>query len=218
MTPTQKKVRSVVLTSALTVGLAAGATSAAVAAPSAVACSATAQVPAHATAADLPGCDPVGIPVELGEPTEGATDTWQSTETDGVGYKVPADWAGEAIVGDGGAGHEWTSPEIAVSDQWGDLHWRILVQSPFYDQEMPDPEVLNELGWYASSIDVEGASEAVLTAAQTGHWADPSVETIDFQVFVQSETTGVVTRFMGELPAGEEGQFLLDNFVPTIEP
>ncbi len=83
---------------------------------------------------------------------------------------------------------------------------------------MPDPEELNEIGFYASYIDIEGASEAVLVAAQTGHWADPSVETIDFQVYVQSASTDVVTRFMGELPPGAEGQFFLDNFVPTIQP
>ncbi|MEV0889958.1 hypothetical protein [Promicromonospora sp. NPDC050262] len=62
------------------------------------------------------------------------------------------------------------------------------------------------------------SGKAVLTAAQTEHWGAPGVETIDFQVFAESESTGVVSRFMGELPPGEEGQFLLDNFVPTIEP
>jgi len=217
MRHTHEKARSIVLTAGLVVGLTAGATTAAVAAPAQVACSAVAaHAPSHV--ADPPGCDPIGLPIELGEPTDGATDTWQSTETDGVGYKLPADWTGRAIVGDGGAGHEWESPETIYSDEFGDLHWRILMQSPFIDQEMPDPEVLNELGWYASYIDIDGASEAVLTAAQTEHWGAPGVETIDFQVFVQSEETGVVSRFMGELPPGEEGQFLLDNFVPTIEP
>ncbi|GAA4704210.1 hypothetical protein APR04_000641 [Promicromonospora umidemergens] len=217
MTRTHTKARSIVLTAALAVGLTAGATATATASPATPACSATsAHVPGHA--AGPADCDPVGIPVDLGEPTDGATDTWQITETNDVGYAIPADWTGRAIVGDGGAGHEWESPEIAVSDEYGDLHWRILVQSPFYDQEMPDPKELNKLGYHASYIEVEGASEAVLTAAQTEHWADGAVETIDFQVYVQSASTGVVTRFMGELPAGAEGQFLLDNFVPTIQP
>ncbi|WP_369374041.1 hypothetical protein AB1046_07855 [Promicromonospora sp. Populi] len=221
MRQTQTKARSIVLTAGLIVGLTAGSATTAVAAPAQVSCSAAAlstAALAPSTVADPPGCDPVGLPIELGEPTDGATDTWQAGETNGVGYKVPADWTGRAVVGDGGPGHEWESPEVAVSNEFGDLHWRILVQSPFVDQEMPDPEELNELGFYASYIDVEGASEAVLVAAQTGHWADPSVETIDFQLFVQSECTDAVTRFMGELPAGAEGQFLLDNFVPTIEP
>ncbi len=120
-----------------------------------------------------------------------------------VGYKLPADWTGRAVVGDGGPGHEWESPETIYSDEFGDLHWRVLMQSPFIDQELPDPEVLNELGWYASYIDIDGASGAVLTAAQTEHWGAPGVETIDFQVFVRSEETGVVSRFMGELPPGE---------------
>lgn len=215
MRHTHQKARSIVLTAGLVVGLTAGATTAAVAAPAQVACSATsAHVPNHANGP----CDPVGIPIELGEPTDGATDTWQSAETNDVGYAIPADWTGNAIVGDGGSGHEWESPEVALSDEFGDLHWRVLVQSPFVSQDMPDPEELNDLGFHASYIEIEGASEAVLTATQTGHWADPSVETIDFQVFVESASTGVVTRFMGELPAGEEGQFLLDNFVPAIEP
>ena len=215
MRPTHMKARNIVLTAGLVVGLTAGATTMAVAAPAQAACSAaSAHVPSHAAGP----CDPVGIPIDLGEPTDGATDTWQLTETNGVGYAIPADWTGRAIVGDGGEGHEWESPEVAVSDGFGDLHWRVLVQSPFYDQEMPDPKELNKLGYHASYIEVEGASEAVLTAAQTGHWADPSVETIDFQVYVQSASTGVVTRFMGELPGGAEGQFLLDNFVPTIQP
>ena len=215
MRHTQLKARSIVLTAGLVVGLAAGATTTAVAAPSQVACSAaSAHVPSQAKGP----CDPVGIPIELGEPTDGATDTWQSTATNDVGFAIPADWSGRAIVGDGGSGHEWESPEIAVSDEFGDLHWRVLVQSPFVSQEMPDPEELNDLGFHASYIDIEGASEAVLTATQTGHWADPSVETIDFEVYVQSASTGVVTRFMGELPSGTEGQFFLDNFVPTIEP
>jgi hypothetical protein len=141
-----------------------------------------------------------------------------TTATNDVGYKIPARWTGREIVGDGGSGHEWESRNVIISDEFGDLHWRILVQSPFFDQEMPDPEELNEVGFYASYIEVDGASEAVLVAAQTGHWADASVETIDFQVFVESESTGVVTRFMGELPPGKKGQFLLNNFVPTIEP
>lgn len=217
MTPTQKKVRTALLTAALAVGLAAGTTTAAVASPSGIACS-VASAHAPSVAAGLSGCDPVGIPIDLGEPTEGATDTWQATDTAGVGYLVPGDWTGEAVVGDGGPGHEWTSPEVAASTEWGEQHWRILVQSPFVDQEMPDPEWLNEIGFYAQYIEVDGASEAVLVAAQKGHWADPTVETIDFEVYVESETTGVVTRFMGELPGGEEGQFVLDNFVPTIEP
>ncbi|MFI6428112.1 hypothetical protein [Promicromonospora sp. NPDC050880] len=215
MRHTHEKARSILLTSALVVGLTAGSATVAGAAPAAVACSAAS---AHAPGQAAGPCDPIGIPIDLGEPTEGATDTWQSTETDSVGYKVPADWDGRAIVGDGGSGHEWESPEVAVSDEFGDLHWRVLVQSPFVSQEMPDPKELNKLGYHATSIDVEGASEAVLTAAQTGHWADPSVQTIDFQVYVQSAATGIVTRFMGELPPGAEGQFLLDNFVPTIQP
>lgn len=217
MRNTHAKARSIVLLTGLVVGLTAGSTATAVAGPASAACAATsAHVPGQA--AGPSDCDPVGIPINLGEPTPGATDDWQTTETDGVGYAIPADWTGREIVGDGGSGHEWESPEIAVSDEYGDLYWRILVQSPFVNQEMPVPEELNEIGYYASYIEVEGASEAVLVAAQTGHWADASVETIDFQVFVESESTGVVTRFMGELPAGEEGQFLLDNFVPTIEP
>lgn len=216
MRPTHKKARTIVLTAGLVVGLTAGATTSAVASPAATACAAvSAHVPNQA--AGPADCDPVGIPIDLGEPTDGATDTWQSTETNGVGYAVPEDWDGRAIVGDGGSGHEWESPEVALSDEFGDLHWRILVQSPFYSQEVPDPKDLNKLGYHASYIEVEGASEAVLTATQTGHWAGP-VETIDFQVFVRSADTDVVTRFMGELPPGAEGQFLLDNFVPTIEP
>ena len=211
------KARSIVLLTGLVVGLTAGTTTTAVAAPAAVACAATsAHVPGHA--AGPFDCEPVGIPIDLGEPTPGATDDWQTTETNGVGYAIPADWTGREIVGDGGSGHEWESPEVAVSDAYGDLHWRVLVQSPFVFQEMPDPKELNKVGFHAQYIEVDGASEAVLVAAQTGHWADPSVETIDFQVYVESETTGVVSRFMGELPAGEEGQFLLDNFVPTIQP
>lgn len=211
------KARSITLLTGLVVGLTAGTTATAVAGPASAACAVTsAHAPSHA--AGLSGCEPVGIPIDLGEPTPGATDTWQTTETNGVGYAVPADWSGRAIVGDGGSGHEWESPEVAVSDEFGDLHWRVLVQSPFVSQEMPDPKELNKVGFHASYIEVEGASEAVLVAAQYGHWADASVETIDFQVYVESASTGVVTRFMGELPAGEEGQFLLDNFVPTIEP
>lgn len=203
-----------ILTAGLVAGLTTGSTAVAVAAPSATACAvASAQV--AAPAAD---CDPGTTPIELGEPTPGATDCWQTTETAGVGYAVPADWTGRAIEGDGGSGHEWESPEVAVSDEFGDMHWRILVQSPFVFQDMPDPAELNEIGFHASYIEIEGASEAVLVAAEGGHWADASVEAIDFEVYVQSETTGVVTRFMGELPAGEEGQFLLDNFVPTIQP
>jgi hypothetical protein len=89
-------------------------------------------------------CDPLGTPINLGDPTPGATDNWQTTKTNGVGYKIPAKW--------------------------------------------------------------------------TGHWADASVKTIDFQVFVKSQRTGVVTRFMGELPPGKKGKFLLNNFVPTIQP
>lgn len=212
---TPAKTRSIILTAGLVVGLTAGATTVAVAAPAQITCSAAG---AHVTSTTSGPCDPVGTPIELGEPTDGATDGWQSTATNGVGYSIPADWTGSAIVGDGGAGHEWESPDVAVSDEYGEMHWRVLVQSPFVNQEMPDPAELNELGFYASYIDVDGASEAVLTAAQTGHWADPAVETIDFEVYVQSESTGVVTRFMGELPAGADGQFLLDNFVPTIAP
>lgn len=215
MRPVHKKVRSIALTAGLVVGLTAGMTTTSVAAPASAACAAaSAHVPSHANGP----CDPVGIPIDLGEPTPGATDDWQVTETNDVGYAVPADWSGREIVGDGGSGHEWESPDVAVSDEFGDLHWRVLVQSPFVFQEMPDPKELDKLGYHASYIEVDGASEAVLVAAQTAHWADPTVETIDFQVYVQSANTGVVTRFMGELPAGAEGQFLLDNFVPTIEP
>jgi hypothetical protein len=211
------RTRSVILLAGLVVGLTAGATTTAVAGPAQAACAAT-SVHVPSQAAGPSDCDPVGIPIDLGEPTPGATDDWQPTETNGVGYAIPADWTGHEIVGDGGSGHEWESPEVAVSDEFGDLHWRVLVQSPFVSQEMPDPKELNKVGFHASYIEVEGASEAVLVAAQTGHWADASVETIDFQVYVESASTGVVSRFMGELPAGEEGQFLLDNFVPTIEP
>jgi hypothetical protein len=215
MRSTHGKTRSIVLTAGILVALTAGTTTTAVANPASAACAAaSAHVPGHATGP----CDPVGIPIDLGEPTPGATDDWQVTETNDVGYAVPADWTGRAVVGDGGSGHEWESPEVAVSSEFGDLHWRILVQSPFVSQEMPDPKDLDKVGYHASYIEVEGASEAVLVAAQHGHWADSSVETIDFQVYVESATTGVVTRFMGELPAGAEGQFLLDNFVPTIAP
>jgi hypothetical protein len=98
------------------------------------------------------------------------------------------------------------------------VHWRVLVQSPWVSQEVPDPEVLNEVGFHASYIEVEGASEAILAAGQYGQWADPSVEAIQFEVCVRSASTGVVTRFMAEVPAGTEGQFFLDNFVPTIQP
>jgi hypothetical protein len=207
------RTRSIILLTGLVVGLTAGATTTAVAGPAQVMCAA-----ASAQAAGQSGCEPVGTPITLGEPTPGATDNWQVTETNDVGYKIPARWTGSEIVGDGGSGHEWESRKVIISDEFGDLHWRILVQSPFVNQEMPDPEELNEIGFHASYIEVEGASEAVLVAAQTGHWADPSVKTIDFQVFVESESTGVVTRFMGELPPGKKGQFLLNNFVPTIEP
>ncbi|MFC8799200.1 hypothetical protein ACFT2C_15800 [Promicromonospora sp. NPDC057138] len=211
------RTRSIVLLAGLMVGLTAGTTATAVAGPASVACSApSAHVLSQAAAPS--DCDPVGTPVTLGKPTPGATANWQKTKTNGVGYKIPAQWTGHKIVGDGGKGHEWESPKVIISDEFGDLHWRILVQSPFVDQTMPDPEELNELGYYASYIEVDGASEAVLVAAQTGHWADPSVKTIDFQVFVESERTGVVTRFMGELPPGKRGQFLLNNFVPTIKP
>jgi hypothetical protein len=206
-----------VLLAGLVVGLTAGTTTTAVAGPASVACAATS---AHSPsqAAGPSDCDPVGTPVNLGDPTPGATDNWQRTKTNGVGYKIPAKWTGHKIVGDGGKGHEWESRKVIISDEFGDLHWRILVQSPFVNQEMPDPEELNELGFYASHIKVKGASEAVLVAAQTGHWADASVKTIDFQIFVESKRTGVVTRFMGELPPGKKGKFLLNNFVPTIRP
>lgn len=157
----------------------------------------------------------VETPIELGDPTPGATDDWQTTETAGVGYAVPANWTGRAIVGDGGSGHEWTSAELAEANPFDD-HWRVLVQSPFVFQEMPDPAELNEIGYHASYIEIEGASEAVLVAAQGG--VEGSAGHIDYEVYVQSANTSVVTRFMGELPAGEEGQFLLDNFVPTIQP
>ncbi|MGI5187635.1 hypothetical protein ACQEVI_05755 [Promicromonospora sp. CA-289599] len=195
-----------VLLAGLVVGLTAGTTTTATAGTTSVACMAAAD------------CPPVGTEVKLGEPTPGATDKWQKAKTNGVRYKVPAKWTGEKIVGDGGKGHEWNSPNVIISDEFGDLHWRILVQSPFVDQEMPDPDELDKLGYYASYIEVEGATEAVLVAAQTGHWADPSVKTIDFQLWVESERTGVVTRFMGELPPGKKGKFLLNNFVPTIKP
>ncbi|GAA1865983.1 hypothetical protein [Myceligenerans crystallogenes] len=211
-----RTMRSKVLSAGLAVGLLATPAAIAVAgAAPAAACSPAARVAAADTPAD---CDPVGTPITLGEPTPGATDGWQATATNGVGYQLPADWTGRAISGDGGDGHEWESPEVAVSDEFGDLHWRVLVQSPFFDQRMPRPAELNRLGFHASYVEVEGASKAVLVAAQTGHWADASVETIDFQLFVKSAETRVVTRFMGELPAGEEGQFLLDNFVPTVQP
>jgi hypothetical protein len=217
MRNTQAKIGSMVLLAGLVVGLTAGTTTTATAGTASVACmAASAHTPSQTAAPS--DCDPVGTPVTLGDPTPGATNKWQKAKTNGVRYKVPARWTGEKIVGDGGAGHEWESREVIISDEFGDLHWRILVQSPFVNQEMPDPEVLNELGFYASYIEVEGASEAVLVAAETGHWADASVQTIDFQVYVESERTGVVTRFMGELPAGEKGQFLLNNFVPTIQP
>lgn len=202
-----------VLLAGLVVGLTAGTTTTATAGPASVACMA-----ASAQAAAPSDCPQVGTPVTLGDPTPGATKNWQKTKTNGVGYKVPTYWTGEKIVGDGGKGHEWNSRKVIISDEFGDLHWRILVQSPFVDQEMPDPEELNELGFYASYIEVDGATEAVLVAAQTGHWADASVKTIDFQIYVESERTGVVTRFMGELPPGKKGKFLLNNFVPTIKP
>ncbi|GAB4084190.1 hypothetical protein GCM10028784_08200 [Myceligenerans cantabricum] len=216
----KKTFRTSVLIAGLAAGMTAGATSAAVAQPAQVACAATSAVPlAEPARNDPPTCEPTTTPITLGEPTPGATDDWQSTETDGVGYLIPPDWTGEAAEGDGGSGHEWSSPEVAVPDEeFGDLHWRVLVQSPFFDQEMPDPDRLNDLGFHASYIGIEGASEAVLVAGQGGHWWDGSVEIIGFEVYVRSETTGVVSRFMGELPAGAEGQFLLDNFVPTIQP
>jgi hypothetical protein len=219
MRHTHAKARSIVLTAGLVVGLTTGSTTIAAADPAPTACAATsAHVPGHGTGPS--GCDDewAMIPIDLGEPTPGATDTWQLTETNAVGYAIPADWTGRAIVGDGGSGHEWESPDIAVSDEFGDVHWRVLVQSPFVSQEVPDPEVLNEVGFHASYIEVEGASEAVLAAGQYGHWADPSVEAIQFEVYVRSASTGVVTRFMAEVPAGTEGQFFLDNFVPTIQP
>jgi hypothetical protein len=202
-----------VLLAGLVVGLTAGTTSTAVAGSTSVACAATA-----GQVAGPSDCEPVGIPITLGKPTPGATDNWQVAETNDVGYKIPARWTGREIEGDGGSGHEWESRKVIISDEFGDLHWRILAQSPFVSQEMPDPEELNEVGFHASYIEVEGASEAVLVAAQTGHWADASVQTIDFQVFVESERTGVVSRFMGELPPGKKGKFLLNNFVPTIQP
>ncbi len=91
MRHTHAKARSIVLTAGLVVGLAAGTTSTAVAAPAQAACAATsAHVPSNATGP----CDPVGIPIDLGEPTDGATDTWQVTETNDVGYAIPADWTG----------------------------------------------------------------------------------------------------------------------------
>lgn len=193
-----------VLLAGLVVGLTAGTATTATAGTSSVACMAAAD------------CPPVGTEVKLGAPTPGATDKWQKAKTNGVRYKVPAPWTGEKIVGDGGKGHEWSSLK-PISDE-SDQHWRILVQSPFVDQEMPDPDELDKLGYYASYVEVEGATEAVLVAAQTEHWADPSVNTIDFQLWVESERTGVVTRFMGELPPGKQGKFLLNNFVPTIKP
>lgn len=224
MTPNRVKTRTMVLSTGLAAVLAGGAVATAVAlpaqqaggTPSAASCSAAEHRAERAAAPQ--DCDSVGTPVELGEPTPGATDDWQATGTNGVGYKVPAHWTGEEAAGDGGPGHEWIDPEPILTDEFGDLNWRILVQSPFVDQEMPDPDELDELGFHASYVEVEGASEAVLTATQTGHWWDPSIEIIDFQLFVQSAETGVVTRFMGELPAGEEGRFLLDNFVPTVRP
>ena len=209
MRNTHAKVRSIVLAAGLVLGLAAGTTTAAVAAT-------TAQVPAGATGSSV--SSPVEIPISLGKPTPGATDNWQVTESNGVGYAIPAGWTGREIVGDGGSSHQWDSRKVIISNEFGDLHWRVLVQSPFVNQEMPDPEELNEAGFHASYIEVEGASEAVLVAAQTGHWADPSVKTIDFQVYVESASTGVVSRFMGELPPGKQGKFLLNNFVPTIQP
>ncbi|MEV0950862.1 hypothetical protein [Promicromonospora sp. NPDC050249] len=193
-----------VLLAGLVVGLTAGTATTATAGTASVACMAAAD------------CPPVGTEVKLGDPTPGATDKWQKAKTNGVRYKVPAPWTGEKIVGDGGKGHQWSSPKT-ISDE-SDQHWRILVQSPFVDQEMPDPDELDKLGYYASYVEVEGATEAVLAAAQTGHWDDPSVKTIDFQLWVESERTGVVTRFMGELPPGKKGKFLLNNFVPTIKP
>jgi hypothetical protein len=193
-----------VLLAGLLVGLTAGTATTATAGTSSLSCSAAAD------------CPQVGTEVKLGAPTPGATDNWQKTKTNGVHYKVPASWTGEKIVGDGGKGHEWSSPK-AISEE-SDQHWRILVQSPFVDQTMPKPKELNKLGYYASYVEVEGATKAVLVAAQTEHWADPSAKTIDFQLWVKSERTGVVTRFMGELPAGKKGKFLLNNFVPTIQP
>ncbi|WP_125778443.1 hypothetical protein [Antribacter gilvus] len=216
---TLAKTRTLVLSAGLIVGLTSGTAAVAVADPAPAACAATsAHLPGHAQGPS--GCeDPWAmLPIDLGEPTPGATDDWQTTDTAGVGYAVPADWTGHAIVGDGGSGHEWESPDVAVTDFYGDVYWRILVQSPFVFQEMPDPADLNDLGYHASYIEIEGASEAVLVASQYGHWADGSVQAIQFEVYVQSASTGIVTRFMGELPAGEEGQFLLDNFVPTIQP
>lgn len=204
MRNTQAKIGSMVLLAGLVVGLTAGTATTATAGTSSVACMAAAD------------CPPVGTEVKLGAPTPGATDKWQKAKTNGVRYKVPAPWTGEKIVGDGGKGHEWSSLK-PISDE-SDQHWRILVQSPFVDQEMPDPDELDKLGYYASYVEVEGATEAVLVAAQTEHWADPSVNTIDFQLWVESERTGVVTRFMGELPPGKQGKFLLNNFVPTIKP
>lgn len=200
-----------VLLAGLVVGLTAGTATTATAGTASVACSA-----ASAQAEAPSDCPKVGTEVKLGAPTPGATDNWQKAKTNGVHYKVPAKWTGEKIVGDGGKGHEWNSPK-AISDE-SDQHWRILVQSPFVDQTMPKPKELNKLGYYASYIEVEGATKAVLVAAQTEHWADPSVKTIDFQLWVKSERTGVVTRFMGELPPGKQGKFLLNNFVPTIQP
>jgi hypothetical protein len=193
-----------VLLAGLLVGLTAGTATTATAGTTSVACSAAAD------------CPKVGTEVKLGAPTPGATDKWQKTKTNGVHYKVPAKWTGEKIVGDGGKGHEWTSPQ--ATSEGSDQHWRILVQSPFVDQTMPKPKELNKLGYYASYVKVEGATKAVLVAAQTDHWGDPSVKTIDFQLWVKSERTGVVTRFMGELPPGKKGKFLLNNFVPTIQP
>lgn len=204
MRNTQAKIGSMVLLAGLVVGLTAGTATTATAGTTSVSCMAAAD------------CPQVGTEVKLGEPTPGATDKWQKAKTNGVRYKVPAAWTGEKIVGDGGKGHEWTSPK-AISEG-SDQHWRVLVQSPFVDQEMPDPDELDKLGYYASYVEVEGATEAVLAAAQTKHWADPSVKTIDFQLWVESERTGVVTRFMGELPPGKKGKFLLNNFVPTIKP
>jgi hypothetical protein len=205
-----------VLLAGLVVGLTAGTTTTATAGSASVACMAASA--AHTQDAALSDCPPVGTEVKLGDPTPGATDKWQKAKTNGVRYKVPAPWTGEKIVGDGGKGHEWNSPKAIISDEFGDLHWRILVQSPFVDQTMPKPKELDKLGYYASYVEVEGATKAVLVAAQTDHWADPSVQTIDFQLWVKSERTGVVTRFMGELPPGKKGKFLLNNFVPTIQP
>lgn len=210
--------RTFVLTTGLVVGLTTGTTTMAVASPAPSACApTTADLTGNGTGN---GCDDEWgtLAVDQGKPHHGNADSWQNTATNGVGYSVPRDWSGHAIVGDGGTGHEWLSPEVAVSDLYGDVHWRVLVQSPFVFQDVPDPNELNAIGFHAAHLRVRGASEAVIAVAQYGHWADSSVESLQFEIYVRSATTGVVTRFLGEVPDGPEGEFFLDNFLPTIQP